>query len=63
MIHFISVPLATNPATAATADTQQISPKLPPCTPSTDAGCTLPSTSTGPYVPATAIAVKPRSTT
>ena len=63
MIHFISVPLATNPATAATADTQQISPKLPPCTPSTDAGCTLPSTSTGPYVPATVIAVKPRSTT
>ena len=42
-------------------DTQQISPNLPGCTPGTDAGCTLPSTTT--QVPATVIAVKPRTTT
>jgi hypothetical protein len=65
MIHYISVPLvATNPAKA---DTQQISPNLPACTPiaagGIDVGCTVPSTSTVTIVPATAIAVKPRSTT
>jgi hypothetical protein len=63
MIHYISVPLVTtNPAKA---DTQQISPNLPPCTPvsagGTDAGCTF--SGSGTIVPATAIAVKPRSTT
>jgi len=56
-IHYISVPTLT--------DTQQISPNLPVCTPSsaTDPNClntTLPS---GSFVPATVIAVKPRSTT
>ncbi|MGP8173745.1 MAG: YncE family protein [Terracidiphilus sp.] len=65
MIHYISVPLVTS--NSANADTQQISPNLPSCTPvsagGTDAGCTLPSTFTGTVVPATAIAVKPRSTT
>jgi hypothetical protein len=53
MIHYISVQTLT--------DTQQISPNLPGCTPGTDSGCTLPSATTN--VPATAIAVKPRSTT
>jgi hypothetical protein len=67
MIHYISVPLATS--SPATADTQQISPNLPPCTSiadgGTDLGCTFTySGSTPPTtVPATAIAVKPRSTT
>jgi hypothetical protein len=59
MIHYISVPALT--------DTQQISPNLPACTPVSaggiDAGCTVPSTSPSTIVPATAIAVKPRSTT
>jgi hypothetical protein len=68
MIHYISVPLVTtNPASA---DTQQISPNLPSCTPppplgtGTDLGCVYsgPSPATA-IVPATAIAVKPRSTT
>jgi sugar lactone lactonase YvrE len=53
MIHYIDVPTLK--------DTQQISPNLPGCTPGTDSGCTLPSTTT--QVPATAIAVKPRTTT
>jgi WD40 repeat protein len=54
LVHYIDVPTLK--------DTQQISPNLPGCTPGgTDAGCTLPSATT--YVPATAIAVKPRSTT
>jgi len=65
MVHAISVPLVTsNPAHA---DTQQISPNLPACAPvaagGNDAGCTLPATSTVTVVPATAIAVKPRSVT
>jgi trimeric autotransporter adhesin len=59
MIHYISV--------ATLTDTQQISPNLPVCTPISaggiDAGCTVPSTSPSTIVPATAIAVKPRSTT
>jgi len=53
LIHFIDVPTLK--------DTQQINPNLPGCTPGTDAGCTLPSTTT--HVPALAIAVKPRTTT
>ncbi len=60
-IHYISVPvnLATPPA-----DTVQISPKLPACVPqsASDPYCTNPAPP-GSYVPATAIAVKPRSTT
>ncbi|MGA3009399.1 MAG: hypothetical protein ABSD72_03990 [Terracidiphilus sp.] len=65
MIHYISVPLATT--SPATADTQQICPNLPPCTSiaagGTDLGCTYSGPASAPNVPATAIAVKPRSTT
>jgi len=62
-IHYISVPLvSTNPAKA---DTQQISPGLPACTPLSaggiDPGCTLAAPTTNP-VPATVITVIPRST-
>jgi hypothetical protein len=66
MIHYISVPLVTtNPANA---DTQQISPNLPACTSIANGGTDLGCTYSGPnpataIVPATAIAVKPRSTT
>lgn len=65
MIHYISVPLVTS--SPATADTQQISPNLPSCTPvsagGTDAGCTYSGPNPGTaIVPATAIAVKPRAT-
>jgi hypothetical protein len=66
MIHYISVPLVTtNPANA---DTQQISPNLPACTSIANGGTDLGCAYTGPnpgtaIVPATAIAVKPRSTT
>jgi hypothetical protein len=66
MIHYISVPLVTtNPANA---DTQQISPNLPACTSivngGTDLGCAYSGPNPGTaIVPATAIAVKPRSTT
>jgi hypothetical protein len=64
MIHYISVPLvSTNPAKA---DTQQIAPNLPACTPLTaggvDPGCTLAAPTTNP-IPATVITVTPRSTT
>jgi hypothetical protein len=56
-IHYISLPSLT--------DTQQISPFLPSCVPvsagGNDAGCTY--SGTGTVVPASAIAVKPRSTT
>jgi hypothetical protein len=59
MIHFISVPLVTtNPAGA---DTKQISPNLPACSPATDHGCTF--SGSGTTVPATFIGVKTRSTT
>lgn len=59
-VHYIDTKkLLTDPANA---DTQQISPNLPPCTPGTDPGCTLTTPVSG-SVPATAIAVKPRSTT
>ena len=66
MIHYISVPLATS--SPATADTQQISPNLPSCISIADGGTDLGCTYSGPnagtaIVPATAIAVKPRSTT
>jgi hypothetical protein len=63
MIHYISVPLVISNPSAA--DTRQISPNLPVCLPvadgGNDAGCT--SSGAGTVVPATAIAVKPRSTT
>jgi len=56
-IHYISIPTMT--------DTQQISPNLPACSPlsagGNDAGCQH--TGSGTVVPATAIAVMPRSTT
>jgi hypothetical protein len=59
LIHFISVPLvSTNPAGA---DTKQISPNLPACSPTTDHGCIF--SGSGTTVPATVIGVKPRSTT
>jgi hypothetical protein len=66
MIHYISVPLVTtNPANA---DTQQISPNLPACISIANGGIDLGCAYTGPspataIVPATAIAVRPRSTT
>jgi hypothetical protein len=53
-IHFIDVPTLK--------DTQQISPNLPACAPGSDPGCRITSPG-GTTVPATAIAVKPRSTT
>jgi hypothetical protein len=64
MIHYISVPLvSSNPAKA---DTQQIAPNLPACTPvaygGSDTGCALVTPTANP-VPATVITVKPRSTT
>jgi hypothetical protein len=54
MIHYISVPTLT--------DTQQMSPGLPACS-SSNIGCTNTTVTAGDPVPATAIAVKPRSTT
>jgi hypothetical protein len=57
LIHYISLPSLT--------DTQQIAPGLPACTPPSaggkDDGCLYPGTDA--VVPATAIAVKPRTTT
>jgi trimeric autotransporter adhesin len=53
-IHYIN--------TTTLQDTQQISPNLPACTPGSDPNCTITTPQTTP-VPATAIAVKPRSTT
>ncbi len=66
-LHFISIPpnLST---TSPPADTQQLTPGLPACTPVSaggkDAGCLYP-TAPGPstVVPATVITVKPRSIT
>jgi len=64
LIHYIAIPQAVTPATPPT-DTQQIAPNLPSCIPvsagGNDAGCTY--TGSGTVVPATAIVVKPRSTT
>ena len=63
-IHFISVPATVSAATPPT-DTKQISPNLPACTPvssgGNDLGCAY--SGSGTVVPATAIAVVPRSTT
>jgi len=63
-IHYVSIP--TNPSLAnPPTDSQQISPNLPACTPvsagGNDVGCAF--TGTGTIVPATSIAVVPRSTT
>jgi hypothetical protein len=66
MIHYINVPLVTtNPANA---DTQQISPNLPACISIANGGIDLGCAYTGPnpataIVPATGIAIRPRSTT
>jgi hypothetical protein len=62
MIHSISVPLVTS--TPASADTQQISPDIPACTPGTDLGCVYSGPNPGTaIVPATVIVIKPRNTT
>jgi trimeric autotransporter adhesin len=64
-IHYISIPPTVN-ATTPPTDKQQISPNLPACLPvangGVDAGCVNPNPSAT-IVPATAIAVKPRSVT
>jgi len=64
-VHYISVPLVISSPT--TADTQQITPALPACTPvvsgGVDPGCSYTGTSGGAAVPATVIYVKPRATT
>jgi len=60
MIHYISIPASVSTATPP-ADTQQINLSLPGCAPGQDAGCTLSAPAS--TVPATVIAVKPRSTT
>ncbi len=65
-IHYISITPSVN-ATTPPKDTQEISPNIPACSPppplgtGNDAGCTY--TGSGSIVPATAIYVKPRSTT
>ncbi|MGB6691671.1 MAG: hypothetical protein WBE76_27855 [Terracidiphilus sp.] len=61
-IHYIGIPSAPG---AVPTDTQQLSPKLPACVPqsATDPYCTNTTVPAGGYVPATVIAVKPRSTT
>jgi trimeric autotransporter adhesin len=64
-IHYISIPPAITGTTVPT-DVQQISPDLPACLPvangGVDAGCINPNPSAT-IVPATAIAIKPRSVT
>ncbi len=61
-IHYISIP---NTPTGVPKDVQQVSPNLSPCTPvsagGNDLGCVY--SGTGTVVPATAIWVRPRSTT
>jgi hypothetical protein len=54
LIHFVN--------TTTLQDTQQINPNLPACTPGSDPDCLI-TTPTTNSVPATVIAVKPRSTT
>jgi len=65
MIHYISIPTAASSATPP-VDTQQISPNLPACTPISsgglDPGCIYSGSSPATaIVPATAIAIKPRT--
>lgn len=66
-IHFISIPTNVS-LTSPPTDTQQFSPALPACTPvsagGNDAGCLYPvAPPANTMVPATVIAVKPRSVT
>jgi sugar lactone lactonase YvrE len=65
MLHTISVPLVTTDPANADQKTKLISPNLPACTPvsagGVDSGCVF--SGSGTIVPATVIAVKPRSTT
>jgi hypothetical protein len=49
--------------TSTMQDTQQLNPNLPACAPGSDPGCTITTTPASGNVPATAIFVKPRSTT
>ncbi|HZB87168.1 MAG TPA: hypothetical protein VE291_00770, partial [Terracidiphilus sp.] len=49
--------------TTTLKDTQQITPNLPACTPGVDFGCNLTTPPASGIVPATAIVVKPRTTT
>jgi hypothetical protein len=49
--------------TTTLTDKQQISPSLPACAPGSDPGCLITTTPASGIVPATVIAVKPRSTT
>lgn len=58
-VHYISIPAT---AGGKPVDSQQISPNLPVCSVTTDAGCMAPN-GAGPNVPATVIVVKPRATT
>jgi hypothetical protein len=59
-VHFIDTQkLLSDPSNA---DTQQISPNLPACAPGSDPDCTITSPTSN-SVPATKIAVKPRTTT
>jgi hypothetical protein len=63
-IHYITIPVTP---TGLPVDSQQFSPNLPACVPQyteSDPYCTNPiTTPKGTIVPATVIAVKPRSTT
>jgi hypothetical protein len=61
MIHYISVPKVLTDPTHA--DTEQIAPNLPVCTPSTSDTDCIAAPNAPAIVPATAVAVKPRSTT
>jgi trimeric autotransporter adhesin len=59
-IHYITIPASPSLANPPT-DSEQISPNLPACDTTLDSGCAFSGTDT--IVPATAIAVVPRSTT
>jgi hypothetical protein len=61
LVHYITIPAAVT-STTLPADSQQVAPNLPACTPGgTDLGCTY--SGSGTIAPVTAITVKPRSTT
>jgi hypothetical protein len=59
-IHYINIPTNVG-LSAPPTDKQQVSPNLPACDPSSQMGCTYTGSET--IVPATAIEIKPRSTT
>jgi hypothetical protein len=67
MVHYISVANVlynlANPTTPINPDVQQISPNLPACTATIEAGCKNLTVPAGDPVPATVIAVRPRATT